>query len=519
MCVVGIVDTSLLARVHCYIHGMDDNTNRKGNDMKGTTPLRLGEYLRYSRLGGRAKQGLITVKEQKRKNRQVAEHEGGEVVASFEDQNRSGGNMDRAAFQRALAAVQEGAIDGIVVATPDRFSRDMADALQTIKEIESVGGVLLSHQAGGAPIRLSMKNGQDTIMSTMLFLQGHLERQRKREYADDAVRSAIERGVHLGEPFGYERPGKGQRLIVCERERATVKLAYTMRAAGHSWPKIAKTLNEQGEPPRGGKGWRPNTVGRMVKAKVYMGIAHSGARETFDAHEAIITPKLWKEANRAKGVKHDRPKEGYLLTGLVRCASCGYVMPNNEHVSGRRYYRCKPAQNGGVCTAPACANAVELDEWITEEFRKEFLEIDLTALPTDEAVTEAAERTEAARGMLDRAMARFAKLTDLDPAEEQMIEEKLDEARAAFRSAQAAEKKVRHEAKGVDLPADLSADSFAEAPVDEQRHLLALTMAAVVVRPSATWREPVANRVRIISREEAPADPRELIPFVEGLAR
>ena len=101
--------------------------------------------------------------------------------------------------------------------------------------------------------------------------------------------------------------------------------------------------------------------------------------------------------------------------------------------------------------------------------------------------------------------------TELDLADAQLAEDR--------KALQAAEHKLRQgqlAARGADLPPELDAETYDRVPIEERRLWHSLVTAAVVVRRAERWREPVADRILILDRDEAPTDSR-LIPFVVGL--
>ena len=70
------------------------------------------------------------------------------------------------------------------------------------------------------------------------------------------------------------------------------------------------------------------------------------------------------------------------------------------------------------------------------------------------------------------------------------------------------------QARGVDLPPLLDSDLFDQAPVAERRLWLSLVYRCVVVRGQRRWREPAADRARLVLVDEAPADSARLIDWV-----
>src|SRR5712671_591220 len=67
-------------------------------------------------------------------------HEGWEVVTEhFDDGGYTGGNMERPALKRLLAAVETGAVDCIIVYKVDRLSRSLLDFPRIIEILDRNG--------------------------------------------------------------------------------------------------------------------------------------------------------------------------------------------------------------------------------------------------------------------------------------------------------------------------------------------------------------------------------------------
>src|SRR5919197_5391093 len=109
-----------------------------------TRGLRLVGYVRVSRVGGRNGDSFISPAVQRQQIAAYAKANGHEVTEVYEDLDESGGKASRPEFDKALAAIEEGAADGLIVAKLDRFMRSLPDALDVIERIESAGGQLIS---------------------------------------------------------------------------------------------------------------------------------------------------------------------------------------------------------------------------------------------------------------------------------------------------------------------------------------------------------------------------------------
>jgi DNA invertase Pin-like site-specific DNA recombinase len=486
-------------------------------------PKPASTYLRYgriSKLNGRAKGDNLSIAEQEREIERIAAAYNLKLAPDLiSDEDVSGSTFDRPGWNRAIGLVLAGKAAGIVAFDLKRISRGKtAEVLRMIEDVEAAGGKLYDSTG---PV--SMEDADAELVTTVKAMIARREWRERKAYLDRSVESAIGRGVHLGAPYGYAKAnGKGSRLVPVAAEAEQVRKAFQMRAEGATWGKIAEALNASGPKPRPYKRhgvvkpvlWRPQTVTQLVKNETYLGTAWHGDHRHPGAHEALVTPELFAKANRAKGVKPVGPDERYLLSGLVRCSSCGYVMTSCP-AKDRRYYRCRAAQHGdGRCPAPANVPADALEQHLWDTFMAEFV-TGGTATPwaADETVEAARAGLDAAKARLKNAMTMKIGLVDAKPMELEVAEETITEARAVLAQAEQAYTKALATARGAELPA-LAAETAGDAPVSERRHWLSLVYRCVTVRSARAWREPAAERVRVVRVDDAPADSTSLIRWV-----
>ena len=156
--------------------------------------------------------------------------------------------------------------------------------------------------------------------------------KRIRANSERARRSAVERGVHVGQcPAGYSRPQKG--LPLTPNEFAPkVREAFEARASGASWSETAKCL--EGVPTsRGSTVWSLKATSKLIASPTYLGVARSGEFRNEKAHEAIVGRGLWEKANAQGREGHPPPHPGTgapaALAGVVRCGTCRHAMTRN----------------------------------------------------------------------------------------------------------------------------------------------------------------------------------------------
>lgn len=479
-------------------------------------------YARISRLNGRTKGDNLSIDEQERAIKQLAAAHGLTLLPELiSDEDVSGSTFERPGWERALQLIADKKAGGIAAFDMKRISRGKtAEVLLMIEDVEAAGGRL--YDQGG---RVSVEDADDELIATVKAMIARREWRERRSYLDNTVRNAIERGVHLSAPFGYAK-GPDKRLVPVPREAEAVKRMFALRAEGLSWNAIAQALDDGGSRPRPrarhgivkqGR-WTGKAIRQLVMSETYIGTAHNGERRHPGAHDAIVDQRLFGLANRAKGTKPIGPDDGYLLSGLVRCAGCGYVMTHAMQ-NGRGYYRCRAAQHGdGRCPAPCNVPAEALEAFVAERFEARYLDVDYVPICSDDAV-DACEASVAQ--IATRLSARLELIVRAQSAtEREILDSQADVDRAELREAEIELSQAQMRARGADLPPDLTIELFRDAPLPQQRHWLSLVYRAIVVRRAApgTWRAPVADRTRLVTIDEAPADSTRLISHVAALA-
>lgn len=186
--------------------------------------------------------------------------------------------------------------------------------------------------------------------------------------AMDALRNKAMRGYGLGKtPYGY-RIGEHGRLEIVPEEAAVVRRIYAMYLEeGLGLRLIARRLNDENTATRRGRRWSVVTVRDILRNRTYTGTyARFGVRVP-GSHEGIISNETFREAQRkrdaAPAVRHGGKEEGFALSGLAQCGSCGGRMIgvsrkqswSRKRDGGRseavyRYYRCGSRVNQSVCS-------------------------------------------------------------------------------------------------------------------------------------------------------------------------
>ena len=211
------------------------------------------------------------------------------------------------------------------------------------------------------------------------------------------MREAASRGFWMTSyaPYGYKRvyvqdgPKKRPTLELDPPSDAVVRRIFDMVLQGKSILDVTKTLNAEGIPTTNGKKWLKTTIHSMLDNEAYTGAVVWGANakdgqppvRVEDAFPAIISKQEFRRAKKLLGSRAPRrvhPRRAaspYLLSGLLRCKTCGKAMTAAEAKSGKyTYYVCHSLlkRGSGTCETPRL-NAKNFEELIVGNIRENIL--------------------------------------------------------------------------------------------------------------------------------------------------
>jgi site-specific DNA recombinase len=291
-------------------------------------------------------------------------HEGWQVITDhYDDGGYTGGNMDRPALKRLMAAVEARAVDCIVVYKVDRFSRSLLDFMRTIEILDQNG---VSFVSVTQQFNTTSSVGRLTLNMLLSFAQ--FEREIISERTRDKMSAARKKGKWVGghPVLGYDIDPKGGRILVNPEEAEQVQTLFGLYIEkGSTLPVIQETnriglvtkkwTTEAGK-VRGGKLFTRGALHKTLTNVLYTGMVdHKGVLYKGE-HDRIIDQNMWDRVQEIlqrngndKGASV-RNKLGALLRGLLFCMPCGTPMMHTytKRKSKRyRYYVCYNAQQQG----------------------------------------------------------------------------------------------------------------------------------------------------------------------------
>ena len=347
----------------------------------------------YARVSSDRQDVDLSVAAQLRALRDYAQRNGYLVAREYVDEAESGRIADRPQFSRMLdeASKPEAPFKEILVWKFSRFTRkrEHAVAFKSMLRRRGIRVVSITEQADDTP---TGKLLEAIIESVDEFYSENLAQEVLR-----GMREAATRGFWMTTyaPYGYRRvyvqdgPKKRPKLELNPPADAVVRRIFDMVLQSKSILDVTKTLNAEGIPTTNGKKWLKTTIHTMLDHEAYTGTLVWGAKakdgappvRVENAHPAIVSKRDFQKARKLlasrapKKMNPRRASSPYLLSGLVKCETCGKAMTAAEAKSGRyTYYICHSLlkRGKGTCETPRL-NAKSFEKLIVSEIRENVL--------------------------------------------------------------------------------------------------------------------------------------------------
>lgn len=369
-------------------------------------------YIRVSRIGGRSGEGFISPDEQRVQIERYADELGLRVATWGDDQDYSGGNFERPAWEDIIAKVEAGELGGVLVLRVDRFARNVPDGAAQIRHIvDECKGIF-----GSAQERMDPSTPAGRYMLQQFLNNAELQLNMLKGSWKVAKERAIKRGAHIGPtPLGYGRVPKGELRSGClyplSEWEPVIREIFRFAASTKAGNKVIANHMNSGFPRPDGRRWTATTVGHVLANRVYLGeISYRPRKGDFvplvniEAHDPMIDEPTWLTAQRTPGKQRTNAGRTNLLAGLIRCAGCRYRMCASRGAKNARVYRCSGDHGGGKCPAPAVILADRVEQFALREVQDQWearFAVTLRQGGTSAEADEIAARVAQARAELD----------------------------------------------------------------------------------------------------------------------
>lgn len=282
----------------------------------------------------------------------------------------------RPVLQRLMADCRAGRVDMIITKSISRFSRNTADCLALVRELDSLGVALVFEKEH---LRTDLMDSEFFLTVFAAFsqeeshsLSGNMKWAIRKRFRDGSYKGAKA-------PYGY-RKTEGGRYAVEPQEAEVVRRIFTLLLAGRSSAAIAGELNAEHIPTwsmvngAGDIPWSGGRIRQIARNRFYVGDTlrqktfrddsyrqrqNRGQLDLYlmeNAHPAIVdreTFALADAAIRRNGAKYGAEKAGskrtnrYCFSGRLICGVCGGKMGRGGRDTP--FYLCQRHAREGAC--------------------------------------------------------------------------------------------------------------------------------------------------------------------------
>lgn len=182
-----------------------------------------------------------------------------ELVDVVIDAGASAKNLRREGLTRALAALEAGEAEALLVCKLDRLTRSVRDLADLLERYFGNRFALLS-----VAEKVDTSSAAGRMILNIMATVSQWEREVIGERTSAALQHKLANGEHVGAPaLGFEVVDG--RLAQVDTEQETVNRIAELHAAGHVLRDIAATLAIEGRTTKRGGQWHPQTVARVIK--------------------------------------------------------------------------------------------------------------------------------------------------------------------------------------------------------------------------------------------------------------
>jgi site-specific DNA recombinase len=356
-------------------------------------PLRCAIYLRCS-TDDQKYGDFTTIDTQRQINREHVTKLGGEIVAEYNDEGRTGTNLKRADWKRMLADAAGKRFDTVVVTYMSRLARG---------EVYHVAEYLL----GESKVEVDMVYEDFTPdmagqmnKNLKIFMDGMYPKQVS-EWTKTKQAQMVKMGYHTGgvPTFGFcSEPVPGmtdtllpggkikpapRRIIPHPEQAPHILKAFEIFAEFDNMGEVRRYLRREVPDCT----WTVERISKLLRNDKYIGVARFGEHMNPAAHEPIVSPELWEQVQallsnperrrntRSEGWAEGRQRDPmtYYLKGRIYCKNCGCRM-TPAAFRGRTtivsYYQCIHGTQYGADCPVKRVNAATLHSTILGEVQR-----------------------------------------------------------------------------------------------------------------------------------------------------
>jgi len=249
------------------------------NDL-ATTPLAGLTLVPYLRVSTKDQLDGYGLEVQEAACRDFARRTGARLLEPCRDEGVTGTDtLDRDGLACAIALVQDGEADGILVPSLSRLARRLDVQEAVLAMVWAAGGRVYAVEDGGQEIRQDDPDDPMRTFARRLFgLVHELEAATVAKRLRDGRRAKAARGGYAGGAPAYGQRAEGRELVEAADEAAVLERMRAWQAEGMSLRAIADRLNDGGVPTKRGGRWHATTVARLLSDRAREADRRTAAR-------------------------------------------------------------------------------------------------------------------------------------------------------------------------------------------------------------------------------------------------
>ncbi len=332
----------------------------------------------YCRISRDAEGKQVGVENQEATCRELAAALGLDVRRVYVDNDRGASSLSkkkRPEFEAMVAAAERGEFSVILAYSMSRITRRPSE-WETLITLAQKHGVEFAYKVS-PKYDLNTADGRATARTVAAWDAAEAERTGERVQHNQAAKLAKGQDLGGSRPFGFEP----SRTEIRESEAKWVREAYRKVLDGHEAVyAVAKWLSEEGVPTAGtAKLWTPRAVRALLLRPRNAGVLIvNGVEHPSDSLPAIVSRDDWEAMTALLNNPDRKPKRGpravHLLSGIAKCAVCGYTLAHTISRKGKKsegarayaIYRCSNNQPVGRGTHPTMRDEALEDAVVTQ---------------------------------------------------------------------------------------------------------------------------------------------------------
>lgn len=342
-----------------------------------------------------------SIKNQKAMLTQYAVGHSWEIYDIYSDDDYTGSDRNRPAFNRLIRDAEEGRFNIVLCKTQSRFTRELELVEKYIHHFFPLWGIRFVSIVDNADT--SVRGNKKSRQINGLINEWYLEDMSENIKA--VLTNRRKNGLFIGAfaPYGYKKDHeKKGHLIIDPEAGAVVREIFDMYLSGAGRSSIARYLNERGVlSPAGykrakgekyrnnsvieGAKWHARTVAEILRNEVYIGnliqnkyhsisykskikkpVPECDRIRAENTHEPIIDKAIFQaaqdiSAGRANNTITDRTSVN-IFSGKLFCGKCGSPLRTSV-CNHKRYLRC----GRKICDRSSCEGTYVLYDRIYNE--------------------------------------------------------------------------------------------------------------------------------------------------------